>query len=168
MSAAHSSRLSPGLLRGASIGALLVGGLTAGIFACETTESYVYSAQKYDPTADCLAPYAPVEIVNGEGASANCPNVCLALGDDLYVSSMCTPLPIGATPVAADAGPCIAALAAAARDAGTCEDLGASTGEEGGPIDEEGGVEAGEPDADAGDGDASDGSKPIVDAAEAG
>lgn len=156
---------SPGLLLSGAVAALLAAALTAVIVACEGTEHYVYSAQKFDPIADCLAPYAPVEIVNGEGANASCPNVCLAVGDDLYVSSMCTPLPIGATAVAADAGPCIAALAAATRDAGTCEDLGAS-GEAGRPTDEEGGTEAGDPDA--GTGDASDGSERLVDAAEAG
>lgn len=157
---------SRSLLRVTSALAAVAAALTAGAFACQTTESYVYSAQKYDPAADCLAPYAPVETVSGEGAGSQCPVTCLTVGADLYVSTMCPPLPAVATAVAADAGDCIAARAAARRDAGTCDDLGGASPEREGGASEDSGAEEESPDA--GDVDAADGSKPIVDAAEAG
>jgi hypothetical protein len=88
--------------------------------ACIRTESYVYSAQKYDPTAACVAAYAPVELVNGPGAGSRCPATCLTVDGELYVSTMCPPLPSIASDVAADSTECKAALAAAATG-GTCE-----------------------------------------------
>ena len=88
--------------------------------ACLAAESYVYSAQKYDPTADCVAGSKAIEVVKGSGASATCKATCLMVGEDLYVSTLCPPLPTIATAVDDDAGTCIAALAAAARG-GTCD-----------------------------------------------
>jgi hypothetical protein len=97
----------------------LVAGAAAAAVSCLTVESYVYSAQAYDPTADCVHAYAPVELVTGSGASSVCPRTCLTVGDDLYVSTMCPPLPTIATAVPGNDPDCIAAVAAAGR--GTCE-----------------------------------------------
>jgi hypothetical protein len=119
--------------RGAATTALLAAAATE---ACIATDSYVYSAQRYDPTADCVTASKSIEVVNGPGASAVCPATCLMVGDNLYVSTLCPPLPTIATAVDEDAGACIAALAAVASG-GTC-DLPADGG-------------ASEADADAGD-----------------
>jgi hypothetical protein len=137
---------------------------TGGLASCISTDSYVYTAQKYDPTNDCVNAYAPVEVVNGSGASAKCAPVCLMVGTDVFVSTLCPPLPDIATAVDADAGACLAALAAAASGA-TC-DMPVVT--EGGTDD--GGAEGGDQDAeapDAADGDAADAGA-ITDAGDAG
>ena len=149
------------LFRGAATTAVIAA--VAFAASCITTDSYLYTAQKYDPTNDCVNAYKAIEVVNGSGASATCAPACLTVGEDLYVSTLCPPLPAIATAVAADAGTCIAALAAAATG-GTC-DAPAPTDAAGGG-EGEGGAEAGDKDADtdaAGDTDAAD-----VDAAEAG
>jgi len=142
-------------------GAALLGG---SVTSCLTTQSYVYSAQKYDPQADCLEANAAVELVTGSGASSTCPAVCVTVGADLFVSTVCPPLPTVATAVPADAGDCIAALAAAKRG-GTCDapaeaDASEDAGEDAGDMD--GG---GEPDATV---DAADAAAPIQDASDAG
>ena len=137
---------------------------TGGLTSCLSPASYVYTAQKYDPTNDCVNGYTPIEVVKGSGASANCPAACLMVGADLYVSTLCPPLPDIATAVDSDAGTCIAALAAAASG-GTC-DMPVST--EAGTDDA--GDEAGDQDADVDsstDTDAAD-AAPITDAADAG
>ena len=102
--------------------AALGGGLaaTTGLASCISTDSYVYTAQKYDPTADCVSAYQAVEVVHGSGASATCPAACLMVGGDLYVSTLCPPLPAIASAVDSDAGACVAALKAAAKG-GTCD-----------------------------------------------
>lgn len=158
------------LFRGFATAAVLAAGATAavafggsvvttgGLTSCIATESYVYSAQKYDPTNDCVNAYAAVEVVKGSGASAKCPAVCLMVGADLYVSTLCPPLPDIATAVDSDAGTCIAALAAAASG-GTCDM----------PVASEGGTDGGDEggDQDAGtDAEATDAAG--VDAADAG
>jgi hypothetical protein len=116
------------LLRFAAASTLL--GVCA-IGACIKTESYVYSAQKYDPAAGCVAAYASVELVNGPGVGSQCPATCLRVGGDLYVSTMCPPLPTIATEVPAGASDCLAALAAAKRG-GTCDSPEASAIDAGG------------------------------------
>jgi hypothetical protein len=138
------------LLRMAVAAALLgagAAGAALGSGACIRTESYVYSAQKYDPAADCLAAYAPVELVTGSGASATCPATCLTVGSDLYVSTMCPPLPVIATSVDSDAGDCIAALAAAMRDGGACGAGDRGSGTDGGAGDASNAADAGGTDA---------------------
>lgn len=155
-------------LRTAALVATLAAGLTAFAFACEGPQSYVYSAQQYDPTADCLAAYSPVEVVNGEGAGSHCPTVCMTVGEGLYVSSMCGPLPAVATEVPADAGACLAALAAAKRDAGTCDDPAGDADDDAGPGDTDDDASRDGASPDASDEDAADGSKPITDASDAG
>jgi hypothetical protein len=138
----------------------------AAIAACEGAQVYVYSAQKYDPAADCVATYAPVETVSGSGTSSTCPPMCLSVGSDIFVSTMCPPFPSIATPVPPDAGPCIAALAAA-ESGGTCD-----TPAEAGAEADAGEDAAIEPDAEAdaseADADAADTGSPVVDASDAG
>jgi hypothetical protein len=133
--------------------------------ACIAADSYVYSAQKYDPAADCVSGPKPIEVVQGSGASALCPAKCLMVGEDLYVSTLCPPLPTIATAVDDDAGACIAALAAAATG-GTCDspaDGGASSADAGDAApDEDADTDA------ASEPDAADGSPPPVDASDAG
>jgi hypothetical protein len=131
---------------------------TSGLASCLSADSYVYSAQKYDPTNDCVHVSKAIEVVNGSGASANCPISCLTVGEDLYVSTLCPPLPTVATAEDSDSGTCIAALAARARG-GTCET----------PLPGEGGTadaadEAGDQDADT-DAEAPDATVDAADAA---
>jgi hypothetical protein len=148
---------------GSLLGATLLGG---SVTSCLTTQSYVYYAQRYDPTGDCLETSRAVEVVNGEGASSACPAMCLTVGADVLVSTVCPPLPAIATELEADAGDCIAALAAAERG-GTCDappDAGAAE------VDAD--TDAAEEETDAGedaptDTDAADAAMP-ADAAEAG
>jgi len=148
------------LAAGATL-ALTFGGsvvTTGGLTSCIATDSYVYTAQKYDPTNDCVNGYKPVEVVKGSGASATCPPMCLMVGADLYVSTLCPPLPDIATAVDSDAGTCPAALAAAASG-GTCDNPVAS---EAGTDD--GGAEGGDQDADT-DAEAPDAESDAADAA---
>ena len=140
-------------------GATLLGG---GVTSCLSTESYVYFAQKYDPTNDCLERYKPVEVVNGSGA-AECRATCMTVGADLLVSTVCPPLPAIATEVPADAGDCIAAQKAAERG-GTC-DAPPDGGDAGANMDASGDSCGEERDA---DGDAADANMPPVDAGDAG
>ena len=149
----------------AALGAAVMGvsSLTS-LASCNDAETYLYFAQKYDPVGDCVNAYAPVETVNGSGAGAFCAPSCLTVGADLYVSTMCPPVPVIATSVPDDAGPCIAAIAARRRG-GTCD----NPGEGGADAAEAGGDDAGE---DAGEDaapamDASDAAKP-KDAGDAG
>ncbi len=146
----------------AVFGAALLGG---GVTSCLTTQSYVYSAQKYDPAGDCLESYAAVEVVNGTGTSSACPAACLTVGADLFVSTMCPPLPVIATAVPADAGDCIAALAAAKRG-GTCEEPAEADASKDANTDASGDMDSGAvPDAEV---DAADSALPIQDASDAG
>lgn len=155
------------LFRGLVTTAVLAAGATA---ACIATDSYVYTAQLYDPTNDCVNAYKAVEVVKGSGASANCPPTCLMVGADLYVSTLCPPLPDIATAVDSDAGTCVAALAAAATG-GTCDMPVESEGgaDDGGA---EGGADDADTDAAGGDQDAASGDAAddasITDAADAG
>jgi hypothetical protein len=145
------------------VGSALLGG---SVTSCLTTQSYVYFAQRYDPTGDCVEAYEAIEVVNGSGASSTCPAACLTVGADLYVSTVCPPLPAIATEVEADAGDCILALAAA-KSGGTCDaPADGGDGDEGGADAE---VEAGDEDggADA-EVDAADGSMGLKDAGDAG
>lgn len=143
----------------AASGATLLGG---SVTSCLSAESYVYFAQRYDPTNDCLESYKPVEVVNGSGAGSKCRATCMTVGADLLVSTVCPPLPAIATEVPADAGDCIAALKAAERG-GTC-DAPPDGGDAEADMDASG--DSGEePDADM---DAGDAKMPITDAADAG
>jgi hypothetical protein len=144
-------------------GAALLGGSVA---SCLTTESYVYFAQKYDPAGDCLETNAPVEVVNGSGASSVCPAACLTVGADLFVSTVCPPLPAIATAVPADAGDCIKAVAAAKRG-GTCDAPAEAGSEPDAESDGDADLDSGGGEPDTGV-DAADGSVGITDASDAG
>jgi len=133
--------------------------------ACIGEDRYVYSARHYEPGADCVEPYAPVETVPGEGAGSQCPASCLSTGGKLYVTAMCPPLPAIATAVTERSAECQVALAA--LEAGrTC---GAAPPVEGG-ADADAGAEDADADAAAGDAGRSDAAEAgaVRDAAEAG
>ncbi len=139
--------------------------LTAG-GACITTETYVYSARKYDPANACLQAYQSIETVSGKGARSLCAPTCLSVNGELYVSTMCPPLPAIATEVAADASDCKAALGAKSCDEETDggNDDGGDEGGDGGNDDggNEGGSDAG------GEGGPLDSGADVVDASDAG
>lgn len=82
--------------------------VAAGV-ACEAADSYVYTARRYDAARACLAPYRPVEVVEGPGAAATCPETCIGVGDDVFLTTMCPPLPTIATELASDDEGCVAA-----------------------------------------------------------
>ncbi|MGC4079510.1 MAG: hypothetical protein QM702_21210 [Rubrivivax sp.] len=87
----------------------------AAAAACEDSRFYVYTAQRWNAEEGCLEEYGPIEVVSGAGVSAACPAACLRVGEDLYVSTLCPPLPDNATAVDAKDGECKDALAAAAK-----------------------------------------------------
>lgn len=131
----------------------------AAIAACEGADSYVFTARRFDPTGACLDPYSPVEVVDGPGAAATCPETCLTVGTEVFVTTMCPPIPAVATELEADAAACIAARAVSGStcgaepegDASADPDAGASAAE-GGSLDDASG-----PDLDATTQDAADG-----------
>jgi hypothetical protein len=123
--------------------------LAAVAFAasCISADSYVYTAQKYDEADDCVNAYTSIEVVKGSGASANCAPSCLMVGGDLYVSTLCPPIPDIASAVDSDAGPCIAAIKAQASG-GTCDNpVVDEAGTDEGGADEGGSDEAGNDEA---------------------
>lgn len=87
----------------------------APMVACEVP-FYVYSARPWNAADACVEPYVPLDRVDGEGAGSSCPAVCLSVGRQLYVSTVCPPLPPSATEVAATDPACRAALDALNRD----------------------------------------------------
>lgn len=109
--------------------------VAAGIVAaCEEAESYVYTAQRFDAVADCLEPYSPVEVVSGPGAAATCEPACLMVGKDVFVSTMCPPLPAIATELEPDDEACVAALSVLGRTCGV--EPSADGGADGSPDDD--------------------------------
>ena len=123
--------------------------LALALASCEDVRSYVYTAMAYDPVNACVNAYAPVEVVQGEGASATCAPICLTVGSTLYVSTMCPPLPDIATAVPDDAAACQQALDAEAQEAscggGSGDDGGCEAGDDGGgEAGDDGGGEAGD------------------------
>ena len=118
----------------------------AAFVACDEDPRYVYTARHFDSTAGCLEDYEPVETVPGDGVSATCPESCLTVGKEVYVSTMCPPVPAIATALDSDAADCLAALDASYLEA-SC-----SGGEADGGEDEAGGEEeTGAPDGDTSD-----------------
>lgn len=87
----------------------------ASVVACDVP-FYVYSARRWNAADACVEPYVPIDRVEGEGADSSCPAVCLSVGAQLYVSTVCPPLPPSATEVPATDPICRAALDAANRD----------------------------------------------------
>ena len=141
-------------------GASLLGGSVA---SCLTARSYVYFAQRYDPTGDCLEAARPVEVVNGSGASGTCKATCITVDGDVLISTMCPPLPTIATELPSDSGDCVAALKAVKRG-GTCDEPGDGGDADADP-DASAPNDAGGTDADM---DGSDGAAPLPDAADGG
>jgi hypothetical protein len=84
--------------------------------ACDDGYHYVYTAQRWNDASGCLEDYTPIEVVPGDGVSSNCPALCLTVGEDLYVSTVCPPLPSNATAADPQTSPCKEALAAAAKE----------------------------------------------------
>lgn len=151
--------------------ALLLGAAAAGVAAavaalsaCVDPDSYVYTAQRYDPVTGCLAAYEAIEVVNGSGVSSVCNATCLTAFDALFVSTMCPPLPTIATAVEESAPDCVAARAAPACDAPPDDDAGGEAGADAALPDPDGSLS---PD-DAGESDAADAATPPRDASEAG
>lgn len=137
---------------------LLLAAGSALVVACIEDDSYVYSAQKYDAANACVGDYHAIEIIDGNGAKSTCPKACFEVNGELYVSTVCPPLPAIATSVASNTPDCKAALAAPSCSA-------PSDGGDDADGDEDGGDSGGEPDAER---DAGQDSAPIVDASDAG
>jgi len=134
----------------AAFGVITAFGAIAALAACEDNQKYVYSARQYDPINMCVGEYVPVEQVTGSGAGSKCAPSCSMVGSDLYVSTMCPPLPGNATAVDDTDPACMAAMAAFASG-GTCDMPAAADGGD-----------------DAADSSAADSSKPPQDAGDAG
>jgi len=133
---------------------LLLAAGSALAAACIEVDSYVYSAQKYDAANACVGDYHAIEIIDGKGAKSTCPNACFEVNGELYVSTVCPPLPAIATAVASSTPDCKAALAAP-----SCSSPG-----DGGEEDSGDGGEEADAETDSGAQD----SGPIVDASDAG
>jgi hypothetical protein len=101
-------------MKRALIGAL--GCLAAAAWGCDGSGPRVYTAQRHAVEAGCLETYAPIGLVEAEAVSSLCPPVCLRLGEDLYVSTVCPPYPAEASVEAEDSEACAAALAAPSCD----------------------------------------------------
>ena len=101
--------------------------------ACEGADSYIYTARRHDPARGCLEPYAAVEVVDGPGVAATCPETCLTVGSDVFVTTMCPPLPAIATELQNDDEACVAARRASAVTCGEDDaaDGSTSTGSDG-------------------------------------
>lgn len=110
--------VSSGRRRARTLAAIVAGcavaaaALCGALASCVSAESYVYTAQRYDPNAKCLESYTAIEVVNGSNAYSACAPTCLRVGGDIFVSTMCPPLPSIATEVPSDESACGAALAA--------------------------------------------------------
>jgi hypothetical protein len=97
--------------------ALLLGSLSGG---CNESGPRVYTAQRYRPELACLEGYAPLGLVEGESLSSLCEPVCLALGDNRFVSTVCPPYPAEVSVELPDSADCAAALGAVASES-TCD-----------------------------------------------
>jgi hypothetical protein len=80
--------------------------------ACDEFGPRVYTAQRHAVDPGCLEAYAPIGLVEAQAVSALCEPVCLSLGEDLYVSTLCPPYPAEASVEPEDSEGCTAALAA--------------------------------------------------------
>ena len=136
----------------------------AAFVACLDEEArYVYTAQKYDPSLGCLEDYAPVEAVRGDGVGSFCPVTCLSANANVYLSTVCPPMPPNATALDAASPECQAALDASRLEA-SCSAPAEPEGDGGGADADDGeapdagedapaDLDTGAPDAkDAGDG----------------
>ena len=106
---------------------LLFSSLTlVGLCACDESGPRVYTARLYRPDLGCLEEYAPLGLVEGGALSSQCEPVCLVLGDELYVSTVCPPYPAELSVEEPVAERCGAALTAVASElaCGAAEDGG--------------------------------------------
>lgn len=140
--------ISRRLLFAAAPSAAVVAALVAAFVGCDEDPRYVYTARHFDSTAGCLDDYKPVETVPGDGVSALCPESCLTVDKELYLSTMCPPVPAIATALDSDAADCLAALDASRLEA-SCSGGG-----------DQGESEGGEEEAAAPDGEAPDAPAP--------
>ncbi|MBS2018478.1 MAG: hypothetical protein JST00_36775 [Deltaproteobacteria bacterium] len=129
--------------------------------ACVTTETYVYTAQKYDAANACVEDYRAIEVIDGKGAKSTCPASCLLVNGELFVSTMCPPLPAVAAAVALDAADCKAAIGAPSCSA---QEPGDGGEDEAGDAEPDGTIRDGAP----GDTSASDTGADATDASDAG
>lgn len=96
---------------------------------------YVYTAQRFDPAAGCLEDYAPVETVPGDTVLSTCPAACLTVDGEVYVSTVCPPLPDIASPLEPSDPACQAALEAARREVSCSDEEGAEPEDDAGAAD---------------------------------
>lgn len=87
-----------------------------GLCACDESGPRVYTARLYRPDLGCLEAYAPLGLVEGQALSSLCEPVCLVLGEELYVSTVCSPYPSEVSVEEPDAERCAAALTAVASE----------------------------------------------------
>lgn len=144
---------------------LALAGIVVAIVACDDNPRYVYTAQRYDSRRGCLEDFRGVETIPGDSVSVRCGQTCFTVGDDLYISPVCPPLPDNATELEQSDEECQAALDASRQEA-SCVGLQLAD-EDGGAEETDGGEEE---DADAGgqEQDSGDAGVIIGDAAEAG
>jgi hypothetical protein len=92
--------------------------MALGFFAaCDESGPRVYTAKAYDRGAHCLSADAPIGLVESEDLKATCQPVCIELGGELYVSTVCPPYPADSVLVRAeDSTDCAAALTALAEE----------------------------------------------------
>lgn len=102
--------------------------------SCEEYGPRIYTARLYRVGARCLEPYMPIGVVQAGQLQGGCAQ-CLALDSELYVSTLCPPLPARADAQQPNAPVCALALAALAAQA-TCgaSDAGADGGLDAGPL----------------------------------
>lgn len=123
--------------------------IPAGVaVACEESNQHVYTGQRWNDALQCLDDYAPIEMVPGADVSSTCPATCFAVDEELYVTTLCGPLPGNATAVPLGTSPCKEALAAMAKGASCSAPDAASEEPEAG----EEGEDGGEPEGGAEDG----------------
>ncbi len=102
--------------------------LTAALGACDLApRSHDYLAMLYEPAQQCLAPSAPIDVIDTSSGSLGCDPICLVEpeaggGDVVYVSTMCGPFPAAAdtSGTSPECGPALAAYAKGS----TCGDGG--------------------------------------------
>ena len=116
--------------------AVLGGCLAVVALASSSCEEYgprIYTARLYRVGARCLEPYTPIGVVQAGELRATCERQCLSLDAQLFVSTVCPPLPARVETVNAEVPVC--ALALGAFDAlATCgvSDAGVDGGFDGG------------------------------------